>query len=132
MASENPIYGPFFGVMGAASAIIFSGMYFMWSIIVEMAVLTDYRSPEMGYKQPESSDKMRGMHVVNNLYDVTLIIQFESGYFRSTNYSSSRTLCFTLALHKYIDMHDGMSQFDNDSGKAVFCGKGRLFGALYS
>lgn len=24
-ASDNPIYGPFFGVMGAASAIIFSG-----------------------------------------------------------------------------------------------------------
>jgi hypothetical protein len=25
MASENPIYSPFFGVMGAAAAIIFSG-----------------------------------------------------------------------------------------------------------
>ena len=25
MESENPIYGPFFGVMGAASAMIFSG-----------------------------------------------------------------------------------------------------------
>lgn len=24
---EHPIYGPFFGVMGAASAIIFSGKY---------------------------------------------------------------------------------------------------------
>lgn len=26
-ADGNPIYGPFFGVMGAASAIILSGMY---------------------------------------------------------------------------------------------------------
>lgn len=25
MAEENPVYGPFFGVMGAASAMIFSG-----------------------------------------------------------------------------------------------------------
>lgn len=25
VSSDNPIYGPFFGVMGAASAIIFSG-----------------------------------------------------------------------------------------------------------
>lgn len=26
-ADANPIYGPFFGVMGAASAIIFSGKH---------------------------------------------------------------------------------------------------------
>jgi V-type H+-transporting ATPase proteolipid subunit len=26
MSSENPIYSPFFGVMGAASAMIFSAM----------------------------------------------------------------------------------------------------------
>ena len=26
----NPIYGPFFGVMGAASAIIFSGEYYYY------------------------------------------------------------------------------------------------------
>lgn len=32
MSSENPIYGPFFGVMGAASAIIFSGTYSVWTI----------------------------------------------------------------------------------------------------
>lgn len=25
LPEENPVYGPFFGVMGAASAIIFSG-----------------------------------------------------------------------------------------------------------
>lgn len=25
LSEENPVYGPFFGVMGAASAIIFSG-----------------------------------------------------------------------------------------------------------
>lgn len=49
MSAENPIYGPFFGVMGAASAIIFSGKYFMWSITVEMAVLNDYRSFDVGY-----------------------------------------------------------------------------------
>lgn len=28
-ADTNPIYGPFFGVMGAASAIVLSGMYFI-------------------------------------------------------------------------------------------------------
>lgn len=28
LSEENPIYGPFFGVMGAASAIIFSGKSF--------------------------------------------------------------------------------------------------------
>lgn len=41
MASENPIYGPFFGVMGAASAIIFSGMHFdsCLAVTIEMAVL---------------------------------------------------------------------------------------------
>lgn len=27
LPETNPIYGPFFGVMGAASAIIFSGKY---------------------------------------------------------------------------------------------------------
>jgi len=27
VSSDNPIYGPFFGVMGAASAIIFSGKF---------------------------------------------------------------------------------------------------------
>lgn len=36
MTDTNPIYGPFFGVMGAASAIIFSGMYqlpyFVWTV----------------------------------------------------------------------------------------------------
>jgi len=26
-SNDNPIYGPFFGVMGAASAIIFSGEF---------------------------------------------------------------------------------------------------------
>lgn len=25
VADENPVYGPFFGIMGAAAAIIFSG-----------------------------------------------------------------------------------------------------------
>lgn len=25
LSEENPVYGPFFGVMGAAAAIIFSG-----------------------------------------------------------------------------------------------------------
>lgn len=44
MSSENPIYGPFFGVMGAASAIIFSGMYSVWTINAEMAVSNRYRS----------------------------------------------------------------------------------------
>jgi V-type H+-transporting ATPase proteolipid subunit len=27
LGEQNPVYGPFFGVMGAASAIIFSGIY---------------------------------------------------------------------------------------------------------
>lgn len=27
LAETNPVYGPFFGVMGASSAIIFSGKY---------------------------------------------------------------------------------------------------------
>lgn len=27
LSEENPIYGPFFGVMGAAAAIIFSGKF---------------------------------------------------------------------------------------------------------
>lgn len=40
MSAENPIYGPFFGVMGAASAIIFSGMHsmFLSFVLLEMAV----------------------------------------------------------------------------------------------
>lgn len=29
-SNDNPIYGPFFGVMGAASAIIFSGKFFFF------------------------------------------------------------------------------------------------------
>lgn len=29
LSEENPVYGPFFGVMGAAAAIIFSGTYFI-------------------------------------------------------------------------------------------------------
>lgn len=28
LPETNPVYGPFFGVMGASSAIIFSGKYF--------------------------------------------------------------------------------------------------------
>lgn len=27
LSEENPVYGPFFGVMGAAAAIIFSGKF---------------------------------------------------------------------------------------------------------
>lgn len=41
MATTNPIYGPFFGVMGAASAIIFSGMCNHLPTIVEMADIID-------------------------------------------------------------------------------------------
>lgn len=31
LKETNPIYGPFFGVMGAASAIIFSGKFAAYS-----------------------------------------------------------------------------------------------------
>lgn len=30
LGEQNPVYGPFFGVMGAAAAIIFSGIYQYW------------------------------------------------------------------------------------------------------
>lgn len=70
--------------------------------------------------------------VVNTVIEFALVNRFESGYFRSTNYSSSRTLCFTVTLHKYIDRHDEMSQFDNDLGEVVFCGKrGGFLGVVF-
>lgn len=33
MADQQPIYSPFFGVMGAASAIIFSGKIFIFLLV---------------------------------------------------------------------------------------------------
>lgn len=70
------------------------------------------------------------MLMIHILCDHALLNQFESGYFRSTNYSSSRTLCFTLSLHKYIDMHDGMSQFDSNLG-SVLLQKGWFSGRCF-
>lgn len=45
LGEENPVYGPFFGVMGAAAAIVFSCTYFIDSVLR----IDDYTSP-LSYK----------------------------------------------------------------------------------
>lgn len=41
LSEENPVYGPFFGVMGAASAIIFSGKFCLfvdWNLPLQILI----------------------------------------------------------------------------------------------
>lgn len=101
-STENPIYAPFFGVMGAASAIIFSGMYSLCLVLIEMAVLTHYRSP-----------KIKTCFVVIALEKCLCSKQIPicemnvskktvwTCYFRRPNNSSSRALSYVCALNKY-------------------------------
>lgn len=47
-SNDNPIYGPFFGVMGAASAIIFSGKFFF--LIIPNCTVPSPRSKKLHRK----------------------------------------------------------------------------------
>lgn len=55
MADQSPIYAPFFGVMGAASAIIFSGKF-----VIRFTLRRDQKKKELNrtqHKQFHKSDQ---------------------------------------------------------------------------
>lgn len=54
LGEENPVYGPFFGVMGAAAAIIFSGRYRF-----EVDSLTTYNSLPLIRPLSETTERRR-------------------------------------------------------------------------
>lgn len=51
LSEENPVYGPFFGVMGAAAAIIFSGQYIL---ILALVVLASPAAVPLGFPEGAS------------------------------------------------------------------------------
>lgn len=75
LTEENPIYGPFFGVMGAASAIIFSGKFCQrhLQVATKDIDLSTQMTISMNYSRKPN-------HSINSMLIYTFISRFIQKY----------------------------------------------------
>lgn len=69
LSEQNPVYGPFFGVMGAAAAIIFSGIYQYWKKKMDVGI---FNSLFVDFPPCSPASDPLGMSSKPNSNDLTL------------------------------------------------------------